>query len=460
MHASHFLFRLSSLSTAALLALTLSACGGGGDNGLSLEIIPKYLTLDGKPPQVIAHRGYSGLYPEQTRMAYEKAADAGADMLELDMHLTRDCQLVARHNAWLSDSTNVEEVAKTNAAVAALKRTTPGVLVSVKYPPTVANGPAKYLSDQIDLNDPRSVLKPLVVDGEDHTGDWSVSDFSLNELKTLLAGKILDNAKDRPTDLNGKLPLISAQDVLDIAAAKSKELKRTIPVYAETKNPYWNNQQAIANGCGLPGSHPLEDAVMALLEKNQLNSQSAPIYIQSFDPESLKYLRKAGMKAKGVQLVDGNDINFQDGSMVYITNDEWTFISGRPYSWTLAGDARTFGAMLTTPGLAEIKTYADGIGPWKPQVLAHSVVPYLTGAGLKDVNTLKDTGLIANAHKAGLVVHSFTFRDEAARLAGIYKGDPVQEFLAYFRLGIDGVFTDFTATGVKARDAYEKELRK
>ena len=74
------------------------------------------------------------------------------------------------------------------------------------------------------------------------------------------------------------------------------------------------------------------------------------------------------------------------------------------------------------------------------------------------MNTLKDTGLIANAHKAGLIVHSFTFRNEPGRLAGIYKGDPIQEFLAYFRLGIDGVFTDFTATGVKARDAYNKEL--
>lgn len=448
-------FRLSALGAMLLSALALSACGGGDG---PQEI--RYQTLDGTPPQVIAHRGLSGLYPEQTRMAYEKAADAGADMLELDMHMTRDCQLVARHNAWLGDSTNVAEVAKTNAGVAARKRTTPGVWVDVKYPVNgPADGPSRYLSDQLDAHDPKSVLKPLVVDGEDHTNDWSISDFTLDELRTLLAGTILDNASERPTEWNGKLPLISAQEVIDIAVAKGKEQKRSIAVYAETKNPYWNNQQAIANGCGAPGSRPFEDAVMALLKKNGLNTKDAPIYIQSFDPESLKYLRKAGMQAKGVQLIDGNDINYQDGSMVYITNDEWTFISGRPYSWTLAGDARTFGAMLTPAGLAEIKQYADGIGPWKPEVLAHSVVPYKAGTGLKDVNTLKDTGLIANAHKAGLVVHSFTFRNEPGRLAGIYKGDPVQEFLAYFRLGIDGVFTDFTPTGVKAREAYEQELK-
>ena len=72
---------------------------------------------------------------------------------------------------------------------------------------------------------------------------------------------------------------------------------------------------------------------------------------------------------------------------------------------------------------------------------------------------MKDTGLITNAHKASLVVHSFTFRSEASRLAGIFKGDPIQEYLVYYRLGIDGVFTDFTADGVKAREAYIAELK-
>jgi glycerophosphoryl diester phosphodiesterase len=448
--------RHASPALILLAALALTACGGGDDPKPDTQ--PQFLTLDGKQPQVIAHRGYSGLYPEQTQMAYEKAIEAGADMIELDMHMTRDCQLVARHNAWLSDSTNIADVAKINSYVAARKRTTPGVSVNVKYPSTPDNGPARYLSDRIDPNNQKSVLQALVVDGEDHTNDWSISDFTLHELRTLLGGTILDNRADRPTEWNGKLPLISAQDVIDIAVAKGKAAGRNISVYAETKNPYWNNQQAIANSCGT-GDHPFEDAVMALLEKNKLNSKDAPIYIQSFDPDSLKYLRKVGMRAKGVQLIDGNDYNFKDGSVGYITSDEWTFISGRPYSWTLAGDARTFAVMQTPAGLAEIKQYADGIGPWKPQVIAHSVVPYKDGAGLKDVNTLKDTGLIANAHKAGLVVHSFTFRNEASRLAGIFKGDPVQEYLAYYRLGIDGVFTDFTPTGVKARDAYIAELK-
>ncbi|MFS2168603.1 glycerophosphodiester phosphodiesterase family protein, partial [Variovorax sp. Varisp62] len=78
-------------------------------------------------------------YPEETKVAYEAAADAGADSLETDLHLTKDCVLVARHNPWLSDNTNIADVAKTNTTVAGRKRTVPGVLVNVTYPPVEAN---------------------------------------------------------------------------------------------------------------------------------------------------------------------------------------------------------------------------------------------------------------------------------------------------------------------------------
>ena len=118
-HSRHF-----AIPTLVAL-LGLSACGGNGADALP--------TLDGAPALLIGHRGLPGLYPEETQLAYEAAADAGADSLEEDLHLTRDCVLVARHNPWLSDNTNITEVAKTNAAVAARRRTVPGVLVNVKY---------------------------------------------------------------------------------------------------------------------------------------------------------------------------------------------------------------------------------------------------------------------------------------------------------------------------------------
>jgi glycerophosphoryl diester phosphodiesterase len=151
--------------------------------------------------------------------------------------------------------------------------------------------------------------------------------------------------------------------------------------------------------------------------------------------------------------------------MIYKTDDVYNFVDGRPYSWTLAGDGRFFGEMLKPAGLAEIKTYADGIGPWKPQVMAHTIQPFkatnadgtpYTGS-LAEVTNVTPTSLIGDAHKAGLFVHSYTFRNETKYLAGVYKKDPVAEYLAYFRAGIDGVFTDFANTGVAARAAYLKE---
>ena len=430
-------------------ALTLSACGGSD----TLAPLP---TLDGAVPLVIGHRGLPGLFPEETQPAYEGAADAGADSLEEDLHLTKDCVLVARHNPWLSDNTNIATVALTNAAVAARKRTVPGVLVNVAYSLATYGGPAQYLSDLTDPADPKSVLKSLVVDGEDHTGDWSITDFTIAELKQWIGGTTYDARNERPTGLNGKVPALTMQEIIDIAKAKSTATGRTITVYPEAKNPYWNNQQAIANGCG-SGTHPFEDAIVKLIKDNNLNSKAAPIFVQSFDPASLKYMRAIGLASRVVQLVDGNDVDYQTGAMVYQQPDAYNFVDGRPYSWTLAGDGRYFGDMLRAAGLAEIKTYADGIGPWKPQVMALTVAPFKAGAGLADVNTVAPTALIADAHKLGLFVHVYTFRSEKKYLAGVYKGDPVAEYLRYFRAGVDGVFTDFANTGFAARAAYLAE---
>lgn len=47
---------------------------------------------------IIGHRGYPGVMPEETLPSYQAAATSGADYLELDLHMTKDCQLIARHN--------------------------------------------------------------------------------------------------------------------------------------------------------------------------------------------------------------------------------------------------------------------------------------------------------------------------------------------------------------------------
>ncbi len=450
--------RVLSLCAAAVAAVSLAACTGNA--GLASN--PKsFATLDGKAPLVIGHRGLPGLRPEETRASYELAADSGTDALEEDLHLSKDCVLVARHNPWLSDNTNVADVAKTNPQVAERKRTAPGRMVNVKWPTTPTSGASSYLVDQTDPANPKSVLKSLVVDGEDHTNDWSITDFTAVELQQWLRGTTYDAANERPKEFNGKYPILTFQQIIDIAKAKSQATGRTISVYPETKNPTWNNEQAIANGCGAPGSRPLEDALIKIISDNNMNSKDAPIFVQSFESSSLQYMRSHGLKTKVVQLVDGFDVDFRTGKAGY--ND---ITNGRPYDWTVAGDPRWFDAMLTPAGLAQIRTYADGIGPWKPQIVPLKIVPYpatnADGTPFKGstplASTQPATSLITDAHKAGLFVHVFTFRNERKYLAADYHGDPQGEYLKFFRLGVDGVFTDFTNTAVAARTVYIKEV--
>ena len=55
---------------------------------------------------VIAHRGASGHTPENTLAAFQKAIDLGANMIELDAHLSRDGELVVIHDERLERLTN------------------------------------------------------------------------------------------------------------------------------------------------------------------------------------------------------------------------------------------------------------------------------------------------------------------------------------------------------------------
>ncbi|MDD2802468.1 MAG: glycerophosphodiester phosphodiesterase family protein, partial [Methylococcales bacterium] len=58
-------------------------------------------------------------------------------------------------------------------------------------------------------------------------------------------------------------------------------------------------------------------------------------------------------------------------------------------------------------------------------------------------------GVVELAHDKGLLVHTWTFRNDAS---GYGFTDPKQEITYYFDLGVDGLFTDFADTGVAGRD--------
>ena len=56
--------------------------------------------------KVMAHRGYSGKYPEYTMLAFEEAAKTGADGIELDVQLTKDGQVVVIHDERIDRTTD------------------------------------------------------------------------------------------------------------------------------------------------------------------------------------------------------------------------------------------------------------------------------------------------------------------------------------------------------------------
>ena len=360
-------------------------------------------TLDGKPPLAVAHRGASGQLPEETLEAYARAIELGADVIEMDLMSTKDGVLVTRHDPNLAISTDVA----THAAFASRKKT-------------------------------------MQVDGETQTG-WFVQDFTLAELKTLGA---TSTDAERPQQFNGRFKVPTFQEVVDLAQAKSRETGRTIAIYPETKNPTWFRDLGL----------PLEEKLIAILEAAGWNSKTAPVYVQSFEPGSLKRMKAAGLKTKLIQLIDGDGIDMRTGAMTYAVPVD------RPYEWTKAGDRRNFDVMVTPAGLAEIATYADGIGPWKRYIVSIKGTigpdgkPVDINADGKvndaDATSTVPTTLVADAHRAGLFVHPFTFRNESRRLATDYKGDPKNEYITYYRLGVDGVFTDFTDTALTARQAW------
>ena len=69
----------------------------------------------------------------------------------------------------------------------------------------------------------------------------------------------------------------------------------------------------------------------------------------------------------------------------------------------------------------------------------------------RDRALLAPTAIVANAHALGLLVHPYTFRNEQRRLASDYKGNPVNEYLAFYELGVDGMLSDFADTAHAAR---------
>ena len=348
-------------------------------------------------PLVIGHRGTHGYLPAHTLEGYALAIELGADYIEPDLVATKDGHLIARHEPNMIATTDVAS----RPEFASRKRT-------------------------------------MVVDGVAEVGFFA-SDFTLSEIKQLRA---VQDFAERPQQFNGKFEIPTLEEVIALAKRKASEKGRPIGIYPEIKHSTYHKSIGL----------PMEKRLVNSLAAAGWNHRNAPVFIQSFEQSNLKELRKL-TPVRLIQLIDADDVN-ADGSLAFVAPFD------RPYDWTASGDpkllARTFAFLTTDEGLREVKTYADGIGPWKRYIVS-STAAGLPGPGEASRKLLPPTNLIERAHKLDLLVHTWTFRNEQRRLVSDYAGNPVNEYLQFYRLGIDGVFTDFADTAVAARVMFELE---
>jgi glycerophosphoryl diester phosphodiesterase len=253
------------------------------------------------------------------------------------------------------------------------------------------------------------------IDGVSITG-WFTEDFTLAELKTLRAKERLPDVRPANTAFDGLYQVPTFQEVIDLAK------RARVGIYPETKHPTY------FRSIGLPLEEPLVQALRA----NGYRGQNAPVFIQSFEVGNLQRLNRM-TNVPLVQLIDA---------------------TGKPYDFVVAGDPRTYADLATPAGLAEIATYADGIGPNKNLIVPRDAQNRLTSP----------TTLVADAHRAGLLVHPWTFRRENTFLPEDFRqgnpaspfylqatGDFPAELRLFYKLGVDGLFSDNPDVAVAVR---------
>ena len=340
-------------------------------------------TLNGKQPLVIGHRGYAGLRPDHTIAGYVLAIEKGADFVEPDLCMTKDGHLICRHEPMMSGTTNVKD-----------------------HPEFASYKTKKFL------------------DGDSIT-DWFVCDFTLAEIKTLRAIQPLSGApSNRSKEFDGMFSIPTFQEMIEVVKSESSARGRTVGIYPETKHPTFHE------GRGLK----ITDKVLEILTLNGWNNADAPVYLQSFEVSNLQYARSKST-VKIVQLIDADDVD-NDGNITLAPP------SAQPFDFVVSKNPQTFKYLTTNEGLDFVKTYANGIGPWKPYI-----IPYRNNTKER----LKPTDLVQRAHARNLVVHPFTFRKEPFRLLKDYNGDFQAELKDFYDLGVDGLFTDFSEEAVSAR---------
>jgi glycerophosphoryl diester phosphodiesterase len=210
-------------------------------------------------PAVVAHRGASGYRPEHTLEAYRMAIRMGADDIELDLVITRDGVLVARHESEIGLTTDV--------------------------------------STRPEFADRRATR---TIDGVARTG-WFVEDFTLAELKTLTARERFPELRPESASYDGSCGIPTFNEVLAMVSAESVRGGRTVGVMAELKHA------AYFDTLGLPLDRPL----IADLQRHDLDHARSRVTVMSFETAILRRLA-ARTRVSVLQLLESAELQPAD----------------------------------------------------------------------------------------------------------------------------------------------------
>ena len=187
-------------------------------------------------PLNIAHRGSSGMLPENTRESFVLAIDQGADMIEVDLCVTKDLQLVTLHESWFGATTNAEEVF------------------------------------------PEERKNTYFVQGRSIT-DFFTVDFTLEELKEI---RVRQRMSYRDPNYNDDFMVATVEELIQTVQSSN----RTVGMMLELKDPSWVNRLDIVQDAGTT----FEDLLVDLLHSYEYTDSNQPAILQSFDFTTTRYL--------------------------------------------------------------------------------------------------------------------------------------------------------------------------
>lgn len=279
------------------------------------------------------------------------------------------------------------------------------------------------ISQTTDVEDKFANRKTTkIIDGESITG-YFAEDFTLAEIKSLRAKERLGH-RSHAEDMLHDVPTF--EEILVFVTLQEKKRNRHIGLVPELKHStYFKSIKK-----------PLEPSFVHLLKKYSMHKREEVtrasglgamprILVQSFEVQNLKEL-KAQLDLDYVQLLDEPQMKPQDG-----------------------GTTGTYAQMATPEGFKAIKEYATWVAPFKNYIVHLNEGGEIVGV----------SNFIQNAQAAGLKVMPYTFRSDVQMLPKAYRGDASLEYQLFYRLGVDGLFTDFADHAVSARDAFLKSCQ-